>query len=127
MGFFPNDASGPLIKTKLTDADATETTVVDSGGVAIPLELTVLNSNNEVVDGTVGNETGTKIIIKIPDEVTFKVANVKKNIQISNPRLGSESYGNAVVKYDAIEVLTTSDYPIIEAVVPNVVSIDWQR
>ncbi len=124
VGFFPNDASGPIIKTKIADADGIETTVVDGAGVPIPLEMTILNSNNEVVDGTVGNETGTKIIIKIPDEVTFKVANVKKNIQVSNPRLGSEAYGNAVVKYDAVEILTTTDYPIIEAVVPNVVSID---
>lgn len=124
VGFFPNSTGGPIIKTKITDTDPAEEVVVDSGGVPIPLELTVLNSNNEVVDGTVGNETGNKIVIKIPDEVTFKIANVKKNIQVSNPRLGSESYGNAVVKYDAVEILTTSDYPIIEAVVPNVVSID---
>lgn len=123
VAFLPN-VSGGIIKTKVADADAVETIVKDADNNNIKLELTVLNSNDEVVDGTVGNEVGNKIIIRIPDEVTMKIANVKKNIQISNPRLGSEDFGSAMVKYDAVEIITTSDYPIIENVVPNVVSVD---
>lgn len=123
VGFFPN-ISGGIIKTKVADADGVETTVTDANNNVIALDLTVLNDNNEVVDGTVGNEVGTKIVLRIPAEVTIKVANVKKNIQVSNPRLGSDAYGNAVVKYDSVEVITTTDYPIIETVVPNVVAVD---
>lgn len=123
VGFFPN-SSGGAVKTQVADADGSAVTVLDANNVPVKLDLTVLNNNNEVVDGTVGNDTGTKIVLRIPAEVTIKVANVKKNIQVSNPRLGSDSFGNAVVKYDALEVITTSDYPIIEMVVPNVVSVD---
>lgn len=123
IALLPND-SGGVIKTKVADADAVVTTVRDALNNIIKLDMTVLNDKNEVVDGTVGNDVGTKIVVKLPDEITMKIANVKKNIQISNPRLGSEDYGNAVVKYDAIEFLTTSDYPIIETVAPNVVSVD---
>ena len=123
VGFFPN-SSGGAIKVKTADADGVETIVTDALGNPVPLELTVLNDNNEVVDGTVGNDIGTKIVLRIPAEVTIKVANVKKNVQVSNPRLGSDAYGNAVVKYDAVEIITTSDYPIIETVVPNVVAVD---
>lgn len=124
VGFFPNLTSGGAIKVKVTDADGVETIVRDAGGAIVKLEMTVLNSKNEVVDGTAGNEVGNKIIIRIPAEVTMKIANVKKNIQITNPRLGSEDFGSAVVKFDAVEFITTSDYPIIENVVPNVVSVD---
>lgn len=123
VAFLPNE-NGGVIKTQDSDADGTAVVLKDAGGTIIKLEMTVLNNNNEVVDGTVGNDVGTKIIIKIPKEVTIKVANVKKNIQVSNPRLGSDAFGNALVKYDAVEVLTTSDYPIIETVVPNVVAVD---
>lgn len=115
--FLPNE-NGGTIKIKEKDDDAAE--IVLAG---VPLELIVLNDKNEVVDGTSGNQVGTKIIVKVPEEVRFKLLG-KKNIQVNNPRLGSDSFGNAKVKLDCIEVLTTTDYPIIESVNPNVVSVE---
>lgn len=119
IAILPNKGTGE-IAYKANDGDLP----VDTTTLLNKLQMTVLNDNNQVVDGTQGNEIGTKIIFRVPSEVGMRIVNVKKNLQITNPRRGSDNFGNATIKYDSVEFITTNDYPIIETVAPSVVSVD---
>lgn len=126
LGFFPALTSGvgDLIKFK-HDEDDPET-ILTNGGNNIPLEMVVLDDNNKIVDGTTGNDIGTKILIRIPnvsDQAPIGDIGIKQ-IQVINPTRGSTSYGGITTFLDTLEIVETTDNPIIESVEPNIVTVD---
>lgn len=133
LAFFPNEEfTNPdgstvrgIIKYKPQEdaIDALAVVLKDENGYAIPLEMTVLNGAGEVVTGIAGNQLGTKILIRIPNQALIEDGGIK-HIQVTNPTRKSPDYGNAAIKSDIIEFVTTTDIPVIESVVPSIVTVE---
>lgn len=133
LAFFPNDEfTNPdgsrvrgIIRYKPAE-DALDTQVVvltDENGYAIPLEMTILDDSGEVVTGIAGNQLGTKILIKIPNQARIEDGGIK-HVQVTNPTRKSPDYGNAAIKSDVVEFVTTTDIPVIESVEPSIVTVE---
>ncbi len=95
----------------------------DSGFQEIPVEMVVLNDNNEEVNGTAANELGTKIIMYLPEEAQVD-AQGTKNVQVINPKRESNDLGDSSVAIDLVEFIVATDEPVIETVDPNIVTLD---
>lgn len=126
LGFFPGLSAGVgnQIKYKYDENDSE--TVLTNGGTPIAFEIVVLDDNDKVVDGTVGNDVGTKILIKIPnvsDQPPLGDIGIKQ-IQIINPTRGSTDFGGITTFLDSLEIIETTDNPIIETIDPNIVTVD---
>lgn len=127
IGFFPAlSTASPTdeIRYKYDEDDAP--TVLTEGGTPIEMEMTILDDNDKVVDGTSGNDVGTKILIKIPNVADDNfIGDIGiKQIQILNPTRGSTAYGGITTFLDEFEFIETTDNPIIELVSPNIVTVD---
>lgn len=130
LGFFPNEeATGGgitvrgIIKYKLNEDDATEQVLTYPDGRPVTLEMTVLDKNGKVVDGTTNNQIGTKILVRVPNIALIRDGGIK-HIQITNPTRKSDEYGKSAIKSDFIEFVKTSDIPVIESVKPNIVTVE---
>lgn len=89
------------------------------------LELHVFNSNGLEVDGTAGNDTGSKILVTIPGGST--VSTLGKNyLAVTNPVKNSLNPGLRSQCTDFIEFVNpdTSKIPVITQVIPDVVTVD---
>ncbi len=95
----------------------------DSDGNPVPVDMVVLNASNEVVDGTAGNETGTRIVLYLPTLAGVD-AEGKKNIQVINPRREALDLGDEAIALDILDFVAAGDTPIIESVSPNIVTVD---
>ncbi|QZY55483.1 IPT/TIG domain-containing protein [Crassaminicella profunda] len=101
-------------------------TIVGSGTeIGNPdLYLKVFNNQGIELDGSEGNEFGTKILVKIPKDTV--VNNVGKvNVTIINPARNTNSEGLSASKPNGIEFVTPPDTkkPVIENVNPRVVTV----
>ncbi|MCT4633488.1 MAG: IPT/TIG domain-containing protein [Firmicutes bacterium] len=97
--------------------------IVQSGGSPVELKMVVLDDDGDVVDGSSGNEIGTRIVLYLPKEAKFPGIG-PKNLQITNPTRQSQDDGEASIKIDAFEVVNTSDVPVIESVEPNIMTAE---
>jgi len=130
LGFFPNESytgggetvTG-IIKYKSVETDASFNVLTDSTGKAVPLDMVVLDDDGEVVDGTSNNQIGTKIVIIVPDETLIKDIGFK-HLQITNPMRDSEAFGKTTIISDFVEFIKTSDNPVIESVIPNIITVE---
>lgn len=127
LAFFPNIVSGSTIgqiKWKTQDSSSTTNVLMDSSGVnPLTFEMLVVNDNNEIVDGTDGNNEGTKIILIMPEEVHMETVG-SKSIQVINVRRGSDDFGFSSVSKDVVEFVKSNDIPVITSVKPNIVTVD---
>lgn len=130
IAFYPNEVTTlggtevrGVIRYKNDEKLAPSTILVDGGGNPVPFEITVLNDANQVVDGTEGNQIGTKIVVVIPDVSQIKDAGLK-HVQVTNPRRGSDSFGKSTLVSDVLTLVDTNDSPVIEKVKPSVVTLD---
>ena len=135
LGFFPNEeytytnGSGGsvtvrgVIRYKEYEDDAVSSVLTYADGRPVPVDLTVLDDDGNVVDGTSDNQLGTKILVWIPDGTLIKDGGIK-HLQITNPRRDSADYGQSSIRQDFIEFVKTSDVPVIESVDPNIVTVD---
>lgn len=87
------------------------------------IEFYVLDDNDNYVTGTEGNELGTRILFKLPKEINIDNLG-KKNVQILNPRKGSDLSGDTNIKIDLVDFIKVSESPVIETVNPNIVTVD---
>jgi len=90
------------------------------------VDMQVLDNSGNIVDGSVGNEFGTKILITLPKAVRIEEPNLK-NVQVVNPKRNSNTSGMSGIKTDAIEFVVADDAPIIESVVPDTVTIEGRE
>lgn len=119
---FDKSAVESGIKGVIYDKDG----VVTAGGTPIELNMVVLDDNDNIVDGSVDNEVGTRIVLYLPSEV--KLDNIGlKNLQVINPTRQSEDDGLSAIKIDALEVVTTDDVPVIESVEPNIMTAEGRE
>ncbi|SHD76224.1 IPT/TIG domain-containing protein [Schnuerera ultunensis] len=92
-----------------------------------PLKYEVLN-NGIVVDGTLGNEIGNRILIELKaGKEGFKLINKdSRNVNISNPNRQSKDFATEWIFEDKVrfELINKNDFPVIDNVRPSLVSID---
>lgn len=113
--FDKNDTAGYI-------RDAGGNPILDGNGNPLTLQMVVLNDQNKEVDGTVGNEVGSKILMTIPSIIDMQAG--KKNVQVINPKRESEDLGEAIVALDIVDFVNATDVPVIESVTPNIVTSD---
>lgn len=151
LGFFPNETitydpgSGEetyrgLIKYRdgtteyiLTDGvnnieldDDGDPVSVANVGEPFSVDMTVVDDNNAIVDGTTNNEVGSKILVMIPNEALIEDLGIK-HVQVTNLRRGSDQYGNATLVSDVVDVVKTTEIPVIENVNPNIMTITGEK
>lgn len=97
--------------------------VTNPDGTLHQLDLKVVDSDGNIVAGTANNDVGTRIIARIPRNVEIDVADFK-NVLVVNPTRNSQSPGKKKMTIEAIRYVDTNDIPIIETVVPNVVTVE---
>lgn len=117
-----------IVKFDKNDTTATsQGTIYNSTGAIadLPVELVVLDADDQVVDGSVGNELGTRIVLYLPKEISLSGGG-KKNIQVINPKRSSDDYGLGDVALDIVDFVIASDTPVIESVEPNIITADSQ-
>lgn len=115
-----------VIKFDKSDLTGTpQGTVYDKDGVVVGVgvDMVVLNAQNKVVDGAVGNEIGTRIVVYLPKEVDL-ASGGKKNLQVINPKRGTDDLGIGKVVLDFVDFILASDTPVIESVNPSIVTAD---
>ncbi len=89
------------------------------------VDIRVFNNSGEELDGTEGNEIGTKILITIPGGTTITTTG-KTFARITNPVRNSKNMGLANQKNNAVEFVIPAGnkIPVINSVDPNVVTSD---
>ncbi len=97
--------------------------LLDSDGNPIGVDLVVLKTNGEVVDGSKDNEIGQRMVLYLPKEISLPSGG-RKNIQVINPKRESEEDGKAIVGKDIISFVQDSETPVIVSVEPNIVTIN---
>lgn len=129
LGFFPNE-SGGIIKYKQTGVTPNPT-LVDGSGNPIRFQITVLDAKGNVVNGTTGNELGSKILIRMPRESYITLAAAAdeglKRVQVVNPTRKSNIFGGVTVTDEILKFVRTTDIPIIQRVVPSVVTVEGKE
>ncbi|MDO4799854.1 MAG: IPT/TIG domain-containing protein, partial [Bacillota bacterium] len=130
LGFFPNReyvhngvTYRGLIYYKDAEDASTEQLLTDSTGRPIPLDMVVLTKDGVEVDGVSGNQIGQNIIIRIPADAKIRDGGVK-HVQVTNPVRKSSNYGRSSILSDVLELVKTGDVPVIEYVVPNIITAD---
>ncbi|CAH2215089.1 IPT/TIG domain-containing protein [Tepidibacter aestuarii] len=87
------------------------------------LYLKIFDRYGRELDGSQGNEIGTRIIVKIPKDSS--VTNIGKTfVKVINPVKHQETEGLSALKTDAVEFVVAGDKPIINSVKPNIVTVD---
>ncbi len=126
IGFFPNlevDGVRGVIKYKIDETDVTDYVLRDEDGDPVKLDITIVDDDNTIIDGTEDNDEGTKILIKIPSISLLEDGGIK-HIQVTNPRRQSDEYGASAILSDSISFIKTSDVPVIESVDPQITTVD---
>ncbi|MCX7841851.1 MAG: IPT/TIG domain-containing protein [Clostridia bacterium] len=96
------------------------------------ISIKVFNAAGKELDGTSGNEIGTRILVTIPKGTvipgltSLTNGKAKVNLKVSNPVRNSENTGIYALKADYIELVLPEDNkkPVITSVTPNVTTID---
>lgn len=115
-----------VIKFDKSDVTGTpQGTVYDKDGVVagVGVDMVVLDAQNKVVDGAAGNEIGTRIVLYLPKDVEL-TSGGKKNLQVINPKRGSDDLGIGKVVLDFVDFVLAPDTPVIESVTPSIVTAD---
>lgn len=130
VGFFPQEVweeDGDFVRglIKYQDENNEEYIVKDSTGRPIQLEMKVVDDNGNIVNGVSGNEVGQKILVTIPNETLIEDIGIK-HVQVTNIMRNSDQYGDASILSDSIEVIKTSEVPIIESVNPHIITVEGE-
>lgn len=91
------------------------------------LQVYLLNKDGQILDGSKGNEIGTKIIAVIPDDKMITSTSLGKTfVEVINPVRNSENLGLSHKVPDLVEFVevAANRKPVIEKVFPDVVTVD---
>lgn len=89
------------------------------------IDIKIFNDLGELLDGTYGNEIGTKILVTIPAGETVNTVG-RTFVKITNPVRNSENRGLPYQLNNGIEFVepASNKIPVINEVSPNVVTVD---
>ena len=118
-------------KDMITGKDVIRYPVVEIGSITLDkndksnIDIKVLNAQGAELDGSVGNELGTKILVYIPAE-TPVTAIGKADLKVINPIRNSNDMGFSDEKYDFVEFVNIEkdESPIISSVNPDIVATE---
>lgn len=100
----------------------------DPQGQAITFQMIVLNQAGREVNGTTGNELGTKMIIRMPAESLINLQRTAdvglKRVQVTNPTRSSDEPGGVFLSDEILRFIRTTDVPVIQRVNPTVVTVE---
>lgn len=116
----PNDKKGTA---KGTIYNPQGEILKDEDNRPIPVELYVLDNNGKLVDGSKGNEIGTRIVVYLPKEMKIDQAG-RRHLQVINPKRASDDHGKSLLAKDMLDFRQASDTPVISSVEPNIVTIN---
>lgn len=88
-------------------------------------DIKIIDNNGNILDGTQGNEIGTKILIILPKGKTINNLG-KTYVKVTNPIRNSEEYGFSDRKENFIEFTNPpkDETPVITNVKPDTVGVD---
>jgi len=89
------------------------------------IQLIVVDDNGNIIDGSEGKESGSKILVYIPKDTQVPTSQIgKNNLKVINPIRNSNMEGLSTTKIDAIQFVVKDgdNTPIIEDVYPRTVS-----
>lgn len=86
------------------------------------LQVLVMDNANNVLDGSLGREVGSKILLTIPENTNVGKPGTA-NVEITNPMRFSKENGRTAVAYDIIEFVTNVEKPYITRVNPDTVTV----
>lgn len=127
-----DDISGEIVYEKTSQGirDLVATRKTGSDVYVEDADIQVLTEAGELVDGTVGNETGQIILVRVPTGQEVNSPNLdglKKSVAVSNPMRNSSTYNTAQTFPDAIRFVSTTNVPNIESVTPSTVTLDGKE
>ena len=119
---FVNSSGTPVVRYPIIEFG---TELVLDKNTDSTLDVRVFDASGKELDGTTGNELGTKILVTIPKGKTVTKLG-KANLGVVNPVRNSTDLGLAAYKYDYIEFVypDTNKNPVITSVNPSTVTID---
>lgn len=97
------------------------TQTLQSGGVDVPVDMVVLDANDKVVDGTAGNEVGSRIVLYLPQLAQIDAA-AKRHVKVINPKRSSDDLGSETLALDILDFVMEPASPVIESVSPTIVT-----
>lgn len=125
------DLGGLIIKKKKTNGhyevvrnpDTNEEQAISGA------RIDVYNDKGNLITGAIGNSTGTKILIYLPEGIRIEEGNVDrevpKDVQVANPILDDSGNGGYFKLEEAISFVTIkTGFPSIENVEPNVTALE---
>ena len=127
LAFLPNE-NGGIIQYKDPSVPGNVYRVLrDADNQPVRFQLTVLNNQNKIVNGVTGNELGTKILIRMPEESLITLAQTAdvglKRLQVVNPSRESTAAGGIYLTDEILTFVRTADVPVIQRVTPSVVTV----
>ncbi|RKD33499.1 IPT/TIG domain-containing protein [Thermohalobacter berrensis] len=96
--------------------------VLDSDGAPVQPEMIILEGDN-ILDGSYGNQIGSKIIVTIPQGVIVSGPG-PKDVEVINPIKNSTSPGLSSREDDIIQFTEPLESPVISSVEPSVITVD---
>lgn len=90
------------------------------------IDVRVYDSKGNLVDGTPGNELGTKVLVTVPSgkKVNENLINNRTFLRITNPIKNENISDMGSSGEGAIQFIRTELVPIIQSVAPDVVTVD---
>lgn len=130
-GFDTANNEGPGLGFRRKGKDPTKVEVWDQTNQTfheISAYYEVYNGTT-VVTGAVGNDTGNRILIKIPAGMLVDKGATTTEVLIANPKKNTSEYGYRVKKADLIQFVEVpqGQVPNITSVTPNIVSTDGTK
>lgn len=96
--------------------------ILMNGASEVPVDMVVLDSNNRIVDGTVGNDVGSRIVLYLPKLAQIDAA-ASRNLKVLNPRRNSDILGSETIALDALTFVSEPSPPVISSVSPSIVTL----
>lgn len=115
-------------KYEVNGEDVVRYPVIKLGSVEINkntnknLQVLVMDSSNNVLDGSSGREVGSKILITIPQGTNVGKPGTA-NVEITNPMRFSQENGRTGIAFDIIEFVVNVEKPYITKVNPDTVTV----
>lgn len=97
------------------------TRILMNGTAEVTVDMVVLDASNRVVDGTAGNDVGTRIVMYLPQLAQID-AEAKRHIKIINPKRNSDDLGSETLALDILDFVMEPAAPVIESVTPTIVT-----
>ena len=130
--YYPLVNLGGTITIKREGKNSEDVMIKDASGAWKRFQgasMEVLNGST-VIDGTVGKEVGTRIVIRIPAGISVSSDSINATfLEVTNPMKDTGDYGYPIRKEDMIRFVIVDEHqgPVINSVEPHVVPTEGEK